>query len=74
MAVNKVLATTSLCLEVQNGTDKSGAPVYRKRSFANVKPTAAVEDVYAVADAIKAVLSSGTRDYLLNDSSKLVNA
>ena len=74
MAVNKVLATASLTLEVENGKDKTGATIYKKRNFGNVSTTALPEDVYAVATAIKAVLSSETKDYLLVESSKLVNA
>jgi len=33
MAVNKVLNAVSLSIEVQNGTDAAGLPVYRKKNF-----------------------------------------
>ncbi|GFP77457.1 DUF1659 domain-containing protein [Clostridium fungisolvens] len=74
MAVNKVLDTTSFAIEVESGTDKTGAKIYRKKTFSGVKNSATPENVYAVADAIKAVLSAGTRDYYLNEASKIVNA
>lgn len=74
MAVNKVLNTTSLTIEVEKGTDKTGAKTYSKRNFSSVKTTATPQNVYDVAEAIKSVLSAGVRDYYLNDASKLVNA
>jgi len=74
MAVNKVLNTTSFVIEVENGTDKTGNKIYSKKSFANVKTNVVPQDVYDVAEAIKPILSAGTRDYYLNESSKLVNA
>jgi len=74
MAVNKVLSTTSFYIEVANGTDKAGAAIYKKKTFNGVKLTAAPENVFLVAEAIKAVLSAGSKDSYLNESSKLVNA
>ncbi|WP_160680297.1 DUF1659 domain-containing protein [Clostridium sp. C8-1-8] len=74
MAISKVLDTTSFAIEVESGTDKTGAKIYRKKIFSGVKNSATPENVYAVADAIKAVLSAGTRDYYLNEASKIVNA
>jgi hypothetical protein len=66
MAVTKQLDTTTLCIEVQKGVDN-------KKSFNDVRATATPDDVYAVADAIKGVLSASTRNYLLNESSVLNN-
>ena len=74
MAVNKVLNTTSFCIEVENGTDKLGAKTYSKKNFSGIKTTAVPQNVFDVAEAIKAVLSAGTRDYYINEASKLVNA
>lgn len=74
MAVVKQLNSTSLVLEIENGTDKAGAPVYRKKSFSGVKGDATAEDAYAVAEAMKSVLANGTRDIYLADTSRLVNA
>ncbi len=74
MAVNKVIDSTSFCIEVENGTDKTGNKVYSKKTFSGIKTTAVPQNVFDVAEAIKAVLSSGTRDYYLNEASKLVSA
>ena len=74
MAVSKVLNTTNFYIEVESGTDKNGDKTYSKKSFSGVKTTAIPENVFDVAEAIKGVLSAGTRDYYLNEASKLVNA
>ncbi|GFP76407.1 DUF1659 domain-containing protein [Clostridium fungisolvens] len=74
MAVSKVLQTSSMYIEIENGTDKLGATVYKKKNFSGVKTNATPENVYAVAEAIKAVLSVGTRDAFLTETSKLANA
>ena len=73
MAITKVLASYALVIEVENGSDKNWAPTYRKKSFSGVKGNAAVENVYAVADAVKAVMKNPTRNYYLNDSNLLDN-
>ena len=74
MAVNKVLNTASFYIEVESGTDKSGAKTYSKKNFSGIKTNAVPQNVFDVAEAIKAVLSAGTRDYYVNEASKLVNA
>ncbi|QAA31339.1 DUF1659 domain-containing protein [Clostridium manihotivorum] len=74
MAVSKVLDTTSFAIEVESGTDKTGAKIYKKKNFSGVKNSVTPENVYAVAEAIKAILSVSTRDYYLNEASKIVNA
>ena len=74
MAVTKSLQTTSLSIEVQSGTDKSGDAVYTKKTFSNVKTDAAAQNVFDFANAIKGVLEAPTRDYFINESSSLVNA
>ena len=74
MAVNKVLATTAFSIEVESGTDKLGAKIYKKKTFSGIKTSVASQNVFDVAEAIKAVLNAGTRDYYLNEASKLVNA
>ncbi|MPN20674.1 hypothetical protein SDC9_168053 [bioreactor metagenome] len=71
MAISKVLNSASLSIEVQNGTDKGGLPVYRKKNFSGVKLNADAQNVFDVAEAIKVVLSNGTRDYFLSEISKL---
>lgn len=74
MAINKVLSTTSFYIEVENGVDKTGAKVYKKKTFSGVSPNVDPENIFQVAEAIKDVLSASARDSYLNESSKLVNA
>ena len=74
MAVNKVLNTTSFSIEVESGTDKTGAKTYTKKNFTGIKINAVPQNIFDVAEAIKDVLNAGTRDYYLNEASKLVTA
>ncbi|WP_342366963.1 DUF1659 domain-containing protein [Clostridium beijerinckii] len=46
-------------------------PIYSKKSFANVRTDVSPENAYAVGEAIKSVMSTGTRSTLLNESSSL---
>lgn len=71
MAVTKQIETTSLSIEVQKGVDKAGDAIYTKKTFSNVKTDVTPENAYAVADAIKGVLSVNTRGYFLNEASAL---
>ena len=48
MAVTKVPQTTKLVVKVQTGLNAAGNPVYKMRSFANVKPAAADSDIHAI--------------------------
>lgn len=73
MAVNKQLNSASFFIEVENGTDKNGETVYKKKTFSNIRKDAEPEKVFNVAEAIKLVLKSGTRDSYLNETSKLLN-
>lgn len=52
MAVVATPVDATLQVVVQTGTDESGRPVKRTRSFRNLKPSAADEDVMAVAKAM----------------------
>ena len=74
MAVTKKIETTSLSIEVQKGVDKSGDAIYTNKSFSNVRTDVSPENAYAVADAIKGVLSASTRSYFLNDASTLTQS
>lgn len=74
MAVNKIISTSTLVMEIENGKDKTGNTVYSKKNFLNVKTDAAAQDIFDVATAIQGVISVGTKDTYLNDTSKLVQA
>ena len=73
MAITQVPESTSFSIEVQNSTDKAGDPIYGKKNFSNLKNDATPQDVYDVAEAIKAVLEASTRETFLNKSGKLIN-
>jgi hypothetical protein len=74
MAVSKVVNKISLSIEVQKGTDKSGDPIYAKKTFSNLRNDVDEQNAYDVAEAIKAILDASTRSTSLNVSSELVNA
>ena len=74
MAINTIVDSTSLTIEIQNGVDKSGDAIYTKKNFANIRNDASPESLYEVAEAIKDVMEAGTRDTFVNVTSSLVNA
>ena len=74
MAVTKTVSETSLSIEVQKGTDKSGDPIFTKKTFSNVRNDVDEKNAYDVAEAIKAVLEASARSTSLNVSSKLINS
>lgn len=71
MATNKILETTTLSIEVENGVDKSGNTVYSKKTFSNVKNNADVNNVNTVAEGISSILKENTRYFYLTETSKL---
>jgi hypothetical protein len=52
MAVVKTPDNSRLIIKVQTGVSDAGNPVFRQRSFNNVKADAADADIYAVGQAI----------------------
>ena len=72
MAFKKIAATTSMQIEIANGTDSSGNTTYRKKTFSNVKSDASLENINSVAEAIIAVIDADTRNVLLSETSKVV--
>ena len=73
MAILKQQESASLVMEIANGVDDKGSTTYRKKTFSNVNVTATPDNVHKVATAIAAVLENGTRDFILKDTSKVVN-
>lgn len=73
MAISKLLYSSSLVMEIQAGEDKNGNKVYKKKTFSGVKTDAPVENIYAVAQAITAIIEKPTRDFYLNESSMIVS-
>lgn len=74
MAVNKVVTATSLNVEVENGVDKSGDPIYSKRTFSDLRNDVDLQNAYDVATAIKDILEPNSRNISLNVASDLVNS
>ncbi|SFC99002.1 DUF1659 domain-containing protein [Clostridium uliginosum] len=74
MATQKITTSSSLSIEVQTGTDKSGDAIFSKKTFSGVKPDATADNCFAVAEAIKEVMGCACRNYYVNDSAKLLNA
>lgn len=72
--IQKELNSTSFSIEMENGQNSKGETVYKKKTFSNLKVDASPEDIYAVADAIKPMLNSATRNIIINDISTLVQA
>ena len=74
MAVNRVPGGSLLRMVLQTGTDAKGNPVYRNRNLRSVKPGAADQDLFDVAQAL-----AGLQEYPLAkvervDESQLVQA
>jgi hypothetical protein len=74
MAVSKIVNGTTLNIEVKKGVDKSGDPLYTKKTFANIRNDVSEQNAYDVAEAIKTVLEASTRNTSLIVSSDLVKA
>ena len=74
MAVNTVPESASFSIEVRKGTDANGNPTYSKKSFSNIKEDADPARVLAVANAIKTVLDSETRNCYLTVTNQLAQA
>ena len=49
MAVNSSIVSTDLVLVMDNGIGAAGQQLFKNRSFKKVKPEAANEDIYAIA-------------------------
>ena len=73
MALSKLIVSTSLSIEVENGVDASGDPKYTKKTFSDVKSDAALENIYDVAQAIKNVLNASTGETYINTTHSIVN-
>ena len=71
MAVNRIVDSTSLAIEIKSGVDAKGADTYSKKSFQNLRNDVNAQNAYDVAEAIKEVLAEPTRAYFINQSTEL---
>lgn len=74
MALSKVLNSTALIIEIENGVDASGDPKYTKKTFSNVSSSAELQNLYDVAQGIKNVLNANTGETLISTVSSIINA
>lgn len=74
MAVNKVPETSTMIITIEDGVNASGQPVYRQRSYKNVKVGALDADVYAAAQAIANLQTHEVVSISRQDEGSLVNA
>ncbi|RDY27420.1 DUF1659 domain-containing protein [Romboutsia weinsteinii] len=68
MAVISLKEPSSLKLKFNHGADTNGKAVIKTKSFANVKPTATNDDLYAVATSL-----SSLQEHDLYEVSKVDN-
>ena len=73
MAVVKMPQSGKVVLKVQTGLSATGTPVYRLRTFANVKPNAADADVHAVAQGMASLQKHALVDIVRQDIGNLIN-
>ncbi len=73
MAVVKMPQSGKLVLKVQTGVSATGNPVYRARTFANVKAGATDSDVFAVAESLAGLQKYTLVDVVRQDLGNLVN-
>jgi len=66
MPVNRVPGGTILQLELQTGVDAQGNPVYRDKNLRYIKPDAADQDLFDVAQAL-----AGLQEYTLSKVSRI---
>lgn len=66
MAVNRVPGGTVLRLELQTGVDAQGNPIYRNKNLSSIRPDAADQDLFDVAQAL-----AGLQEYTLSKISRI---
>lgn len=70
----KILSSLALSFSLQIGYDDNGKPIVQKKSFSNIYPNVAEEDLIAISNAFKKVLKGSvintgiTEFYRLTDN------
>ena len=70
---NKIIQSTQLSIEVENGMDKDGNSTYRKKSIGSIKESSDIDAVCDVVEKITAVLDANTRYFYLTALSLVPN-
>lgn len=73
MAVVKVPQNSRLTVKVQTGVSAAGNPVYRQRTFNNIKPGASDSDVYAIGQALAGLQIHALKSVSRVDDATLAN-
>ena len=74
MAVNKVPQGTKLVIKVRTGVNASGNPVFRQRSYSNIKTNAADVDMHAIGTALAGLQKHPVESIFRTDDGQLVEA
>jgi hypothetical protein len=73
MAVNAIPVGSRLQLRLNLGQDEEGNPIYRSRSYSNIKPLASDQDVFSVGNSLASLQKHGLEeirrinDYMLEE-------
>ncbi|MFZ5753585.1 MAG: DUF1659 domain-containing protein [Bacillota bacterium] len=68
MPVLSTLKDSSLKLIMQTGVDEKGNPVFKTRSYGNIKPSASDQDIYTLAQQL-----AGLQVHTLDQVSRMNN-
>lgn len=74
MAVGKLPQNSKLVIKVQTGVNTKGTPVYRQRTYANIKASAADADIYAIGNSLSGLQKYPAGSISRVDENELVNA
>lgn len=73
MAVNKIVKSSRLVLQVQTGLKADGTAASKERSFSNVKIDALDADVYAVAQGLAGLQKNPVLAIFRVDEGEMIN-
>ena len=73
MAVNKIVKSSRLVLQVQTGLKADGTAASKERSFTNVKIDALDADVYAVAQGLAGLPKNPVLAVFRVDEGEMIN-
>ncbi|BBB91682.1 MAG TPA: DUF1659 domain-containing protein [Methylomusa anaerophila] len=73
MAIVKVPQTGKLLIKVQTGLNTAGNPVYRQRTFANVKAGVSDDDLFAIGQGLGSLQQHTVSDITRVDAGNLVD-
>ena len=73
MAVVKSPQSGKVVLRVQTGVSEKGSPVFKLRTYANIRSEAADSDIYAVAAGLGSLQQYTLVDIVRQDINTLIN-